>query len=134
VRALRDATLVQVADDPIARHVVTENARVLECADALAAGDVERVGQILLAGHASLRDDFRVSRPELDLLVERFVAHGALGARLTGAGFGGCVIGLARRDRAAACLAATLADYRDRTGRPATGFPVTAADGAGTTG
>ncbi len=63
VPALRDATAAEVADDPIARHVVSENARVLEAAAALRAGDLDRVGRILLAGHASLRDDFRVSRP-----------------------------------------------------------------------
>jgi galactokinase len=131
VAALRDATADQVGDDPIARHVVTENARVLACADALRAGDLDAVGAILLAGHASLRDDFRVSRPELDLLVELFVDHGALGARLTGAGFGGCVVGLARAEVASACLDATLAEYRQRSGRPGTGFRVTASRGAG---
>jgi galactokinase len=131
VPVLRDATATQVADDPIARHVVSENARVLACAAALRAGDLATVGAILLAGHASLRDDFRVSRPELDLLVERFVEHGALGARLTGAGFGGCVVGLARAVDAEACLDDTLADYRARTARPATGFRVTPADAAG---
>jgi galactokinase len=93
--ALRDATLAQVADDPRARHVVTENARVLAAADALRAGDGESVGALMLESHASLRDDYEVSTPELDALVERLVAAGALGARLTGAGFGGCVVGLA---------------------------------------
>ena len=57
--------------------------------------------------------------------------HGALGARLTGAGFGGCVVGLARTAAADACLAGTVADYRNRTGRPATGFRITPAEGAG---
>jgi len=133
VPALRDATADQVADDPIARHVVSENARVLECADALRRGDLGAVGRVLLAGHASLRDDFRVSLPELDRLVDEFIAHGALGARLTGAGFGGCVVGLARiADDADACLDATVAAYRAATGLPAAGFRVTAADGAGT--
>ena len=93
--ALRDATLEQVADDPRARHVVTENARVLAAADALRAGDGDAVGQLMLESHASLRDGYEVSTPELDELVERLVAAGALGARLTGAGFGGCVVGLA---------------------------------------
>ena len=131
VPALRDATAEQVADDPIARHVVSENARVLDCVAALRAGDLERIGAILLAGHASLRDDFRVSRPELDLLVTTFVAQGALGARLTGAGFGGCVVGLARAAVADACLAGTVAEYGRRTGRRAEGFRVTPAGGAG---
>jgi galactokinase len=133
VAALRDADAAAVADDPIARHVVSENARVLACTDALRAGDLARVGALLLEGHASLRDDFRVSIPELDTLVDCFVGHGALGARLTGAGFGGCVVGLTTRDRAEACLAGTLADYRARTGREPLGFPVEAVDGAGPT-
>lgn len=131
VPALRDATPEAVADDPIARHVVSENARVLACCAALRRGDLERVGALLLEGHASLRDDFRVSIPELDTLVECFVAHGALGARLTGAGFGGCVVGLATRDRAADCLAGTLDEYRARSGRTPVGFPVEAVAGAG---
>ncbi len=131
VPALRDATPDQVADDPIARHVVAENARVLACATALAAGDLDAVGRILLAGHASLRDDFAVSLPELDALVETFMDHGAFGARLTGAGFGGCVVGLAPADGADECLAATLAAARTRSGPTPTGFRVTPVDGAG---
>ncbi len=131
IPALRDADPAAVADDPIARHVVSENARVLACAAALRTGDLERVGALLLEGHASLRDDFRVSVPELDTLVECFVEHGALGARLTGAGFGGCVVGLAVRDRAASCLAGTLRAYRSRAGREPLGFAVEAVAGAG---
>ena len=69
--ALRDATLEQVADEPRARHVVTENARVLEAADALRAGDLATVGRCCSESHASLRDDFEVSTPELDALVEQ---------------------------------------------------------------
>jgi len=134
VPALRDATADQVTGDPIARHVVSENARVLACVTALRAGDLPAVGAILLAGHASLRDDFRVSRPELDALVDAFMAHGAYGARLTGAGFGGCVVGLAPAAGAEECLGATLADYRTRSGRTPTGFRVTPVDGAGVTG
>ena len=83
VSALRDARPDQVADDPIARHVVSENARVLDFVAAIREGDLDTLGPILLAGHASLRDDFRVSTPELDLLVELLVTHGAVGARLS---------------------------------------------------
>ncbi len=128
--ALRDATADQVADDPIARHVVSENARVLDFVAALRAGELDRLGPILLAGHASLRDDFRVSTPELDLLVELLVGHGAAGARLTGAGFGGCVLGLVPAELAHACLPATLIAYENQTGRYPTGFVAQAVDGA----
>jgi galactokinase len=96
LRALRDATLAEVRHDARARHVVGENARVLATVEALEAGDVVEVGRLMLESHASLRDDFEVSTPELDRLVEQLVAAGAVGARLTGAGFGGCVVALAR--------------------------------------
>jgi galactokinase len=92
LRALRDASPEQVADEPRARHVVSENARVLEAARALKEGDAEALGRLLSASHASLRDDFEVSTPELDALVATLEAAGALGARLTGAGFGGAVV------------------------------------------
>jgi galactokinase len=77
-----------------ARHVAGENARVLEFAERLAAGDLERCGALMDASHASQRDLFQVSVPEVDRLVERLRADGALGARLTGGGFGGSVVAL----------------------------------------
>ena len=98
--SLRDATLDQVLDEPLARHVVTENARVEQTAAALEIGNIVRVGELMLESHASLRDDYRVSTPELDLLVEQLVSAGAHGARLTGAGFGGCVVAIAPRKTA----------------------------------
>lgn len=98
--SLRDATLDQVLDEPLARHVVTENARVKQTAAALELGNVGRVGELMLESHASLRDDYRVSTPELDSLVEQLVSAGAHGARLTGAGFGGCVVAIAPRKSA----------------------------------
>ena len=131
IPALRDATANQVRNDPIARHVVSENARVLDFCAALRSGEDRRLGPILLAGHASLRDDFQVSTPELDLLVELLVANGATGARLTGAGFGGCVLGLVAPELIAACLEATQAQYAARTGREPHGFVARAAAGAG---
>ena len=99
VSSLRDATPDQVADDPVARHVVSENERVRHMVRALRAGDLAAAGAILTDGHRSLRDDFAVSTPELDALVERLLGLGAYGARLTGGGFGGCVIALVTRDR-----------------------------------
>jgi galactokinase len=92
--ALRDASFADVADDPMARHVVSENGRVVAAADALRAGDAVAFGHLMVASHTSLRDDFAVSTPELDALVELCLAQGAYGARLTGAGFGGCVVAL----------------------------------------
>ncbi len=94
VPALRDAMLEQVRNDPIARHVVSENARVRAFAGALESGDLGRAGRLMLESHASLRDDFGVSVPELDAIVDALVAAGAYGARLTGAGFGGCAVAL----------------------------------------
>jgi galactokinase len=107
VPALRDATPAQVeaAADALgeeglrrARHVVTENDRVLEAVRLLRAGELERLGPLLAASHASLRDDYEVSSPELDTAVEAAVTAGAVGARMTGAGFGGSALALARAD------------------------------------
>ena len=129
--SLRDATPSQVADDPRARHVVSENARVLEAVRALEAGDSAALGPLLAAGHASLRDDFEVSTAELDALVEALVEAGALGARLTGAGFGGCVVALASRDAATGILERATDRYRAETGREPSAFACRAVDGAG---
>jgi galactokinase len=112
VPTLRDAALADVRDDPIARHVVSENARVLDFVAALRAGDRHAAGKLMLASHASLRDDFQVSIPELDELVELLVRRGAFGARLTGAGFGGCVVALMPRGTAAPLAAELRAQYR----------------------
>ena len=131
VRALRDATAEQVADEPRARHVVSENARVVEAARALAAGEIEELGPLLTASHASLRDDFEVSTPELDALVEELVAAGAIGARMTGAGFGGCVVGLAGRETADRVVEQAAGRYWARTGRQPRAFVCRPADGAG---
>lgn len=98
---LGDATLddLRDLDDPVlrrrARHVITENGRVRTMAHALVAGDVATAGELMVESHRSLRDDFEVSTPALDAAVERLMAEpGVLGARLTGAGFGGCVVAL----------------------------------------
>ena len=85
-----------------ARHVTRENARVLEAHDALRAHDFARIGELLVASHASLRDDYEVSALPLDVAVDAALAAGALGARMTGAGFGGCALALAPADRVAA--------------------------------
>jgi galactokinase len=101
VGSLRDVTDAGAADlltDPVlrrrARHVVSENGRVLATAELLRAGQLPSVGPLLTASHDSLRDDFEVSWPEADAAVEAAIAAGALGARMTGGGFGGSVIAL----------------------------------------
>jgi galactokinase len=129
--SLRDATPDQVRELPRARHVVSENARVLAASAALRVGAHGVLGELLSAGHASLRDDFEVSTPELDALVTILAEAGALGARLTGAGFGGCVVALVPRDRATEVAAATTSAYRAATGREPTVFVCRAAAGAG---
>jgi galactokinase len=131
LRALRDAVPEQVADDPIARHVVSENARVLETAAAIRAGDLSRLGPLYAASHASLRDDYSVSTPELDALARILVEEGALGARLTGAGFGGCVVALVRREDASTVASGVVRRYRTQTGREPRVFLCRAVAGAG---
>jgi galactokinase len=131
LRALRDATPEQVSDDPFARHVVSENARVLETAAAIRAGDLDHLGALYAASHASLRDDFRVSTRELDALVRILVQEGAVGARLTGAGFGGCVAALVPRNEARTIAERATECYRKETGREPRAFVCRAVDGAG---
>lgn len=98
------------ADDPRrARHVATENERVREAVAALERHDLSALAALFAASHVSLRDDYEVSTPTLDALVEAALEAGALGARLTGGGFGGSVVVLAERERAEAVLRATLA-------------------------
>ena len=108
-------------DDELARcvrHVVTENQRVRDVVTLLAAGRVDEVGPALSASHVSLRDDYRVSCPELDLAVEAMESSGALGARMTGGGFGGCAVALVPVGRVEAVVATVTTAYA-RAGFPA---------------
>jgi galactokinase len=89
------------------------------------------LGRLLLESHSSLRDDFAVSTPELDVLVEELVRAGASGARLTGAGFGGCVVAVCTQERADEVAAKATARYRERTGREPRAFRCQAVEGAG---
>ena len=110
VEALRDLAVTDMNDladvvDPVtfrrARHVVTENARTVEAATALETGDVIRFGRLMAESHRSLRDDYEVSSSALDLMVDIASGlDGCLGARMTGAGFGGCAVALVRNDEA----------------------------------
>ena len=113
VPALREVTGVSgltALTDPVlarrARHVVTEIARVTQAADLLRAGRLADCGSLLTASHASLRDDFQVSWPEADIAVDAALSAGAVGARMTGGGFGGCVLVLLPADRRPAVTAA----------------------------
>ena len=131
VASLRDVTRGQAQGHARARHVATENERVHETAAALRAADLERVGQLFSESHASLRDDYEVSTPALDALVAALEAAGALGARLTGAGFGGAVVAACTRGLAPEVAATATARYRSETGREPKTWLVQAVDGAG---
>ena len=100
------------------RHVVTEDARVLAAVEALRAGDAPALGALLRASHASLRDDYAVSTPDVDTLVEIANADvDVFGARMTGGGFGGAVVMVARAASGRAVAARVAAAYAARTGR-----------------
>ncbi|TNH31165.1 galactokinase, partial [Micromonospora orduensis] len=124
VPALRDVTVDQL-DTALARlddeetrrrvrHVVTEDQRVLDTVALLRAGRVRDIGPLLTASHVSMRDDFEITVPEVDTAVEAALAAGALGARMTGGGFGGCVLALVESDRSDAVAAAVTAAYAEQ--------------------
>jgi galactokinase len=117
------------------RHVVTENARVLESVAALRRHDLEAFGRLMWASHESLRDDYEVSCGELDLLVKiARSAPGVLGSRMVGGGFGGCTVTLAARPALAAFREATTARYTRETGREPRITVCAVTDGAGPIG
>lgn len=108
-------TVKDVIDNPIelkrARHAVSEQARTLEAQKALEAGDVEWFGRLLNESHLSLKEDYEVTGKHLDALVKSAVTHGAIGARVTGAGFGGCAIALVKESLLDRFIPAVEADY-----------------------
>ena len=112
------------------RHVVTENQRVLDFAAALERNDLAAAGALLVAGHASLRDDYEVSIPEIDLLVDLAEDAGAYGARLLGGGFGGSIVALTDTAHAAEIAARIAAAYLARTGREGNSLVARASAGA----
>jgi galactokinase len=119
-----DLARIERLPDPLgrrARHVVTENARVLQTVDALREGDLARVGSLFNASHDSMRDDFEVSVEEIDALVTFACSHAEVyGARLTGGGFGGSIIAATRSGAGARVAELTAAEYRAATGRTPT--------------
>jgi galactokinase len=138
--ALRDFTLDDLEEhrrhlsDSIylrCRHVISENERVLTSIEAMKNGDIPHFGELMYQSHQSLRDDFRVSCPELDGLVEIASGiDGIYGARLTGAGFGGAVVALVQAGTAETARLEVVRDYKDRFGTDADAWLVRPDDGA----
>ncbi len=142
VPALRDVDLARLERDRggldevvyrRARHIVTENARTVDAAAALAAGDLVQLGELMAASHVSMRDDFEITHPAIDRLVDiaqQAVGHEG-GARMTGGGFGGCIVVLLPDARIPDVQAAIEAAYRSPEGEPPTIWVSHAATGAG---
>ena len=140
VKSLRDVTSSDLAavrgtmDNLLwrrAHHVVSENERTLEAVKVLQGGDLERFGELMNQSHESLRDDYEVSSKELDTLVELARRQrGVLGARMTGAGFGGCTVNLVRVDAAESFAQAVAKGYTEALGLKAEIYVCQASDGA----
>jgi galactokinase len=141
VRALRDVTLAELEKCrerltsvvyKRCRHVITENERVGQMASALESNNAGLIGKLMEASHRSLRDDYEVSCPELDLMVSLAMQQeGVYGARMTGAGFGGCTVNLVDADFAAQFQSCVAAAYFAETGRRPEIYVCEASDGAG---
>lgn len=132
LRSAHDSQIESLPDDlrRRARHVVTENARVLAAKAALRDGDCGTLGLLFAESHASLRDGFEASTPEIDLLVELAnAAPGAIGARLTGGGFGGCTVNLVEAAEAQRFGEIVVSQYRQRPGLDAEAHVCSAVDG-----
>jgi galactokinase len=111
--------------------VISENHRVLQAVKVLESGDLERFGELMNASHESLRDDYEVSSKELDVLVElAWKQPGVLGARMTGAGFGGCTVNLVRQKAAEAFAEAVSRGYKNALGLKAEIYICKASQGA----
>ena len=140
VKALRDVTLDQLNEkrdqlDRVAyrraRHVISENERTLQAVAALKGGEAIELGQLMQLSHMSLRDDFEVSSRELNIMVEHAEHQpGCYGARMTGAGFGGCAVALVRRNAVEAFSANVAAEYRSATSLTPNVYICTATNGA----
>lgn len=136
VPALRDASLADLSrlEDPLlarrARHVVTENARVLETIALLREGRLREIGPLMTASHASMRDDFEITVPEVDEAVETALSAGAYGARMTGGGFGGCVLALVEAEKLDTVADAVRTAFAARGFHPPATFTALPAPGA----
>jgi galactokinase len=140
VELLRDATLddleacrdlMSAASFKRCRHIITENARVLEAREALVQGDMARFGALMVEAHASFRDDFAASCEEVDMLVVIATQQAeCYGARITGGGFGGCTVNVVRAEAAEEFVARLRREYAAKTGIEADCFVCTPSDGA----
>ncbi|WP_328462476.1 galactokinase [Actinoplanes sp. NBC_00393] len=140
VAALRDvgvdelpAALERLDDDVLrkrTRHIVTENQRVLDTVTLLRSGRVREIGPLLTASHASMRDDFEITVAQVDVAVQASLEAGAYGARMTGGGFGGCVLALVDSDRAEATATAVAEAYAERDFTAPTSWVAVAGPGA----
>jgi len=142
VKALRDvdpALFFSIQDelDPVvarrARHVITENDRTLAAADALASGDLKRMGELMAESHASMRDDFEITVPQIDKLVDivKEVIGDKGGVRMTGGGFGGCIVALVPEDMVEKVRHSVEQQYQAHSGLKETFYVCTASQGAG---
>jgi galactokinase len=140
VPALRDVTLErfeaeQDGLDPVvrrrARHIITENARTLQAAEAMRQGDAAQLGRLMDASHVSMRDDFEITNDALNIMAATAQAHPAsFGARMTGGGFGGCAVALVRADQVEPFVADVARDYAAATGLTPAIYVTPAASGA----
>ncbi len=138
IRSLRDATVETLKSAQLppvlfkrCRHVITEIARVTHAASAFEAGDLQSVGRLMAESHRSLRDDYQVSCPELDLMVELARSlPGVYGSRMTGGGFGGCTVNLVEAEHADEFTGAIAEGYRAKTGIEPSVWICRAVDGA----
>lgn len=141
IKALRDVTpagleanktLLSDVTYRRARHIVTENERVIVAADALAAGDLARCGELMNQSHASMRDDYEISCEEVDVLVDIAQRQpGVFGSRMTGGGFGGCTVSLVEAGAAEAFMENVKAAYEKATGLKSTIFACSPQQGVG---
>jgi galactokinase len=139
VTSLRDVTVESLEasrnllEDVVyrrARHVVTENERVKKTVELLSSSGPKSIGQLMNESHASMRDDFQISITELDVAVETAISEGAVGARMTGGGFGGAAIALIEKTKLASLTTAVLDRFRDQGFEKPEIFTVTADEGA----
>jgi galactokinase len=120
--------------DPVcckrAKHAVYENQRTIRAVKALKENDIEAFGRLMNASHVSLRDDYEVSCPEIDILVEEaWKLPGVLGSRITGGGFGGCTVSIVKNDAVDKFIADLGAVYKEKTGHEAEFYVVEIGDG-----